>query len=97
MNGLLRPTWFTRSRSNKMPAPRRLLTEGPAVDAAGNVFFSDILNNRILMLAAEGTLVVFREPSHRTNGQTFDREGRLLHCEGNESWPEEDGELPVPI
>lgn len=69
------------------PAAFLAFTEGPAVDAVGNVFFSDILNNRILMLAAEGTLVVFREPSHRTNGQTFDREGRLLHCEGNEFGP----------
>jgi gluconolactonase len=30
---------------------------------------------------------VFREPSGRTNGQTFDREGRLLHCEGSEFGP----------
>lgn len=62
-------------------------TEGPAVDAAGNVYFSDIENNRILKLAADGTRSVFREPSHRTNGQTFDREGRLLHCEGAEFGP----------
>ncbi len=27
---------------------------------------------------------IFREPSRRTNGQTFDREGRLWHCEGAE-------------
>lgn len=57
-------------------------TEGPAVDADGSVYFSDIINNRILRLAPDGTRSVFREPSHRTNGQTFDREGRLLHCEG---------------
>ncbi|MBI1899978.1 MAG: SMP-30/gluconolactonase/LRE family protein [Planctomycetia bacterium] len=61
--------------------------EGPAVDAAGNVYFSDIENNRILKLAADGRRSVFREPSFRTNGQTFDREGRLLHCEGAEFGP----------
>jgi gluconolactonase len=62
-------------------------TEGPAADAAGNVYFSDIENNRILKLAPDGVRTVFREPSHRTNGQTFDRQGRLLHCEGAEFGP----------
>jgi gluconolactonase len=62
-------------------------TEGPAVDAAGNIYFSDILNNRIWKLAPDGTRTVFREPSHRTNGQTFDPQGRLYHCEGAEFGP----------
>ena len=30
---------------------------------------------------------MFREPSHRTNGQTFDQQGRLYHCEGSEFGP----------
>jgi gluconolactonase len=62
-------------------------TEGPAVDADENVYFSDIINNRIMKLAADGTLSVFREPSHRTNGQSFDQQGRLYHCEGAEFGP----------
>jgi len=62
-------------------------TEGPAVDAEGNVYFSDIENNRIMRLGADGVRSVFREPSGRTNGQTFDRHGRLYHCEGNEFGP----------
>jgi gluconolactonase len=62
-------------------------TEGPAVDAAGAVYFSDIINDRILKLAPGGALSVFRQPCGRTNGQTFDREGRLLHCEGAEFGP----------
>ncbi|HVA46830.1 MAG TPA: SMP-30/gluconolactonase/LRE family protein [Pirellulales bacterium] len=69
------------------PATAVAFTEGPAVDAEGNVYFSDIENNRILKLAPDGRRSVFREPSHRTNGQTFDREGRLLHCEGAEFGP----------
>ncbi len=68
-----------------------VFTEGPAVDAEGNVYFSDILGNRILKLSdgegAGATWSVFRQPSHRTNGQTFDREGRLYHCEGSEFGP----------
>jgi gluconolactonase len=62
-------------------------TEGPAVDADGSVYFSDIVGNRILKHAADGQLTVFRQPSHRTNGQTFDGQGRLLHCEGAEFGP----------
>lgn len=61
-----------------------VFTEGLAVDADGSVYFSDILNNRILRRAPDGAVQVFRQPSRRTNGQTFDRQGRLLHCEGAE-------------
>jgi gluconolactonase len=62
-------------------------TEGPAVHADGTVYFSDIENNRIMKLSPDGTRSVFREPSGRTNGNTFDRQGRLLHCEGAEFGP----------
>jgi gluconolactonase len=84
---------------NKLPLPRGVetagvkaatvlaFTEGPAVDASGNVYFSDIMSNRIWKLAPDGCRSIFREPSHRTNGQTFDREGRLYHCEGAEFGP----------
>ncbi len=59
-------------------------TEGPAVDAEGKVYFSDIINNRIMVMATDGSHSVFREPARRTNGQTFDPTGRLYHCEGAE-------------
>ena len=69
------------------PATCIAFTEGPAVAADGTLFFSDIVGNRILKLASDGARSVFREPSHRTNGQTFDRDGRLWHCEGSEFGP----------
>jgi len=62
-------------------------TEGPAVDADGNVYFSDIWNNRIMKLATDGSQSVFRADSGRTNGNTFDQQGRLLSCEGAEMGP----------
>jgi gluconolactonase len=68
-------------------ATQLVFTEGPAVAADGSVYFTDIPNNRILKLAPDGTRSVFREPSHRTNGQTFDAQGRLYHCEGSEFGP----------
>src|SRR4051812_27955596 len=50
--------------------------EGPAVDAAGNVFFSDIQGSRILKMDTMGVVTTFREDSGRTNGNTFDAQGR---------------------
>jgi gluconolactonase len=58
--------------------------EGPAADAAGNVFFSDIAGNRILKMTPEGKVSVWRADSGRTNGNTFDAQGRLISCEGGE-------------
>jgi len=62
-------------------------TEGPAVGADGSVYFSDIENNRVYKLSPDGVRTVFRDPSGRTNGQWFDPQGRLLHCEGSERGP----------
>lgn len=58
--------------------------EGPAWHASGDLYFSDIAGNRILKMSSEGWLSVFREDSGRTNGNTFDAEGRLISCEGAE-------------
>ena len=57
-------------------------TEGPAVDRDGNVYFTDIINQRILKLSADGVLSTFREKSNVANGLLIDSEGRLIACEG---------------
>lgn len=69
------------------PAAVIAFTEGPAVDREGNVFFSDIQNNRILKLSAAVALSVFREDAGRANGNLFDSKGRLCTCEGAEFGP----------
>jgi gluconolactonase len=61
--------------------------EGPAWHASGDLYFSDIAGNRILKLAPDGLVSVFRADSGRTNGNTFDAEGRLISCEGSEFGP----------
>ena len=63
-------------------------TEGPAVDAAGNVFFTDQPNNRIMKLSTNGTLSTFLSPCGRANGLYFDRHGNLWACADyhNELW-----------
>jgi gluconolactonase len=58
-------------------------TEGPAYFAAGRfLLFSDIPNNRMLRFdECDGRVSVFRQPSGHVNGNTVDREGRLVSCE----------------
>ena len=57
--------------------------EGPAYFRAGRyLIFSDIPNNRQMRLVEDDNhLSVFRTPSYNSNGNTVDREGRLLSCE----------------
>ncbi len=63
-------------------------TEGLTCDAAGNLFFTDQPNDRILRWSAEGRLSTFLQPAGRANGMYFDAEGRLIACadEKNELW-----------
>ncbi|WP_342596490.1 SMP-30/gluconolactonase/LRE family protein [Salinicola lusitanus] len=57
--------------------------EGPAYFAAGRyLLWSDIPNDRILRYDEnDGHVSVFRQPAAFSNGQTLDREGRLITCE----------------
>jgi len=58
-------------------------TEGPVWFGDGRyLLFSDIPNDRILRWdETTGGVSVFREPSHYANGNTRDRQGRLITCE----------------
>jgi gluconolactonase len=57
--------------------------EGPAYFAAGQyLIWSDIPNNRMLRLdGCSGAVSVFRQPAGNSNGNTVDRQGRLVTCE----------------
>jgi gluconolactonase len=58
-------------------------TEGPAwLDREGCLIWSDIPGNRLWRWTEmDGAVSVFRDPSHGGNGNTVDREGRLVTCE----------------
>ena len=58
-------------------------TEGPVWFGDGRyLLFSDIPNDRILRWdETTGETSVFRNPSHYANGNTRDRQGRLITCE----------------
>ena len=56
-------------------------TEGPAADADGNVYFTDIPSERILKWSPGEGVTVFRQFSGGANGLRVDRDGRLVVCE----------------
>jgi len=78
---------FAKLKANNA-AIERLYTglrwaEGPAWNGAGKyLVWSDIPNDRQMRwLEEDGHISTFRSPSHYSNGNTFDWEGRQLSCE----------------
>jgi gluconolactonase len=59
-----------------------VFTEGPAADTKGNVYFTDIPNNRIHKWSTDGELSTFMENSGGANGLYFDKDGNLIACAG---------------
>ncbi len=59
-----------------------LFTEGPLWHPAGKfLIFSDMPGDHMRRWSAEGGFTTFRKPSSMANGNTYDRQGRLLTCE----------------
>ncbi|HWC17659.1 MAG TPA: SMP-30/gluconolactonase/LRE family protein [Terriglobales bacterium] len=59
-------------------------SEGPAVDREGNVYFTDIPNNRIHKIDLNGKITVWRENSGGANGMMFGPDGRLYVCQNGQ-------------
>ncbi len=55
--------------------------EGPVWMPAGYLLFSDNAFDRIHKYTPADGVTIFREPSHATNGNTTDNQGRLISCE----------------
>ena len=75
-------------------------TEGPTCNAAGNVFFTDQPNDRILKWGVEGELSTFLQPAGRANGLCFNPRGHLIACadEKNALWSiAPDGKVTVLV
>jgi gluconolactonase len=59
-----------------------LFTEGPAADAAGNVYFTDIPRGNVHRWeASTGRISLHRTNSGEANGLMFDLQGNLVACE----------------
>ncbi len=57
-------------------------TEGPVWFADHqHLFFSDIPANRMMRLTLDGQVSTYRQPSDYSNGNTRDRQGRLVSCQ----------------
>ncbi|MGQ9841346.1 MAG: SMP-30/gluconolactonase/LRE family protein [Anaerolineae bacterium] len=73
--------------------------EGPVwLPEQGALVFSDIPGDTMYRWDAAGGVTLFRHPSHKANGNTLDRQGRLLTCEHATSRvvrQEPDGSLTV--
>ncbi|MCH9655996.1 MAG: serine hydrolase [Planctomycetes bacterium] len=63
-------------------------TEGPAANAKGNVYFSDLRTEKAYRVGVSGELTTFLEDSLRTNGLFFHPDGRLYACQsGSQKTP----------
>lgn len=69
------------------PQPERLatgflFTEGPIWHPyEKHLTFSDMPGDHMRRWSAAGGVRTFRQPSNKTNGNTYDRQGRMLSCE----------------
>ena len=71
---------FAGAPTPHLVARQFAFTEGPAVDRAGNVFFTDQPNDKIWKYGLDGKLSVFLSPAGRANGLYFDKKGNLIAC-----------------
>jgi len=59
-----------------------LFTEGPVWHPTGKfLVFSDMPGDHVRRWSARDGITTFRKPSDMANGNTYDRQGRLLTCE----------------
>jgi len=58
-----------------------IFTEGPASDSQGNVYFTDIPENKIYKLTPERKLETLIKNSGNANGLYFDKKGNLIACQ----------------
>lgn len=61
-----------------------VFTEGPAADKEGNVYFTDIPEQKIWIWTTDEELSLFAENTGGANGLFFDNQHQLLACEGYE-------------
>src|SRR6202790_5088265 len=58
--------------------------EGPTVDREGNVYFTEMVSQRIMKLSKDGVLSTYRENSNLAIGLLIDPQGRLIATERGE-------------
>lgn len=72
---------LTSSKLEKI-ATGFMFTEGPVWDSKNKcLYFSDIPGNKMRRWSENKGIEIVRDPSGKSNGLTFDKQGRLLACE----------------
>ena len=79
---------FPADEKPQLVSKQFAFTEGPAVDKAGNIFFTDQPNNKIWKYDINGKLSVFMDYAGRANGTYLNSKGDLIACadEYNQIW-----------
>ena len=72
---------FKKSAKVQRLATNLQFIEGPVWMPQGFLVFSDIPANELKRWDAKGGVQTFRKPSNNTNGNTLDRQGRLISAE----------------
>ena len=60
-------------------------TDSPAADAAGNVYFAEVIYNKIFRVSADGQLDVIDEDTAMTMGLAMGADGSLYGCRNREA------------
>jgi gluconolactonase len=82
MSGPLAEALLPEGNTSELLHDGGLFTEGPVwFGDMQCLIWSDIPNDRLLRWTPDGQVSVFRSPSNFANGNTRDREGRLVTCE----------------
>ena len=66
----------------KLVAEGYKFTEGPAVNAKGEVFYNDVPNSKTYKIGLDGKITTFLEDSKKGDGQAFGPDGRLYAVAG---------------
>jgi len=56
-------------------------TEGVCTDGKGNIYFTDLQQDRIYQWTSDGRLLIFKDQAHKANGLAVDASGRLVACQ----------------
>jgi gluconolactonase len=59
-----------------------VLTEGPAVDSDGTMYFNDVADDKTYKYTTTGQLSIFKTNSGNLSGMYMDRDGSLVACSG---------------
>lgn len=80
-SALLLPAQAARAQTAEVAVAITVGLEGPATDSAGNLYFTDGSNDRILKMTPDGEVSTYKQPATRPNGLVIDPQDRMYAAE----------------